>query len=156
MRKLRHLDCSLPWCKVTVGQHSAIKNKSAQVCSAHRKIKKYEVDEWKLKQGCANSDGHYGFTCKCSGNTITYAGSLDINHIDGNNDNRDPTNIEVLCKMCHSEVTFNEQHHLSAPKIERHELIDPEAAGLFTGLMDYKHVVKKGKSNKTGKFTVDF
>jgi 5-methylcytosine-specific restriction endonuclease McrA len=43
--------------------------------------------------------------------TIIDPATLDINHIDGNNGNRDPSNIEILCKMCHSVVTIRNEHH---------------------------------------------
>lgn len=127
MATLKYMKCSMPNCNNTVGQHSAVKNKNKQVCSAHRKRKKAEVDNWKMQQGCANHNGHYGFPCVCS--TILDPVTLDINHIDGNNGNRDPSNIEVLCKMCHAIVTIRNEHHLQPspsrrPKIEETGLFD--------------------------------
>ena len=98
----------MPNCDNTVGQHR--KNRAnKQVCSAHRTHRKAEVDKWKMHQGCANHDHHYGFPCVCS--TIIDPATLDINHIDGNNGNRDPSNIEILCKMCHTVVTIRNEHH---------------------------------------------
>ena len=66
MTTLTFLKCSFPNCNNTVGQHSKLKNTNKQVCSAHRTHKKREVDKWKMNQGCANNDGHYGFPCICS------------------------------------------------------------------------------------------
>lgn len=106
----------MPNCNNTVGQHNKAKNQNKQVCEAHRKSKKHEVDRWKMNQGCANKDGHYGFPCVST--VILDPAQLDINHIDGNNNNRDPLNIEVLCKMCHPIVTLRNGHHLQ-PKFER-------------------------------------
>jgi len=133
MATLKYVKCSMPQCNNTVGQHSKQKNKNKQVCEAHRKHRKDEVDAWKLSLGCQNKDGHfgdgrYGFKCVCT--TIRTPASLDINHIDGNNDNRDPSNIEVLCKMCHSEVTIQQEHHLGV-KNKREAKIDPEAASIL-------------------------
>lgn len=106
----------MPNCHNTVGEHKS--NKSKQVCSSHRKQRKDEVDAFKLQSGCANSDGlRYGFACVCS--NIFHPATLDINHIDGNNLNRDPANIEVLCKMCHTVVTLNQEHHLQTKKSTR-------------------------------------
>jgi hypothetical protein len=126
MATLKHLKCSMPNCPNTVGQHSKTKNTSKQVCSAHRTKRKNEVDTWKMQQGCANHNGHYGFPCVCS--TILDPATLDINHIDGNNGNRDPSNIEVLCKMCHTKVTMNSGHHLQARPDRRLKIAD---TGLF-------------------------
>jgi len=118
----------MPNCSNTVGQHSKTKNTSKQVCSAHRTNRKNEVDKWKMQQGCANHDGHYGFPCVCS--TILDPATLDINHIDGNNGNRDPSNIEVLCKMCHTKVTIHNEHHLQARPDRRVKIVE-------TGLFDF-------------------
>jgi hypothetical protein len=128
MATLKHLKCSMPNCPNTVGQHSKTRNTSKQVCSAHRTKRKNEVDTWKMQQGCANHNGHYGFPCVCS--TILDPATLDINHIDGNNGNRDPSNIEVLCKMCHTKVTMNSGHHLQARPDRRLKIAD-------TGLFDF-------------------
>ncbi len=118
----------MPNCNNTVGQHDKKKNKNKQVCSAHRTNKKHEVDRWKMLQGCANKDGHYGFPCVSK--EILDPAQLDINHIDGNNMNRDPANIECLCKMCHPVVTLRNEHHLQ-PKQERRFKLAP------TGLFDF-------------------
>jgi hypothetical protein len=123
MATLSYLKCSFPNCNNTVGQHTKSKNK--QVCSAHRSHRKSEVDKWKMHQGCANKDGHYGFPCVCS--EILDPVTLDINHIDGNNSNRDDNNIEVLCKMCHTIVTIRNGHHLQpSPDRRTRELAAPE------------------------------
>jgi 5-methylcytosine-specific restriction endonuclease McrA len=112
MKKLPPLTCSLPHCSRKVGYHKAHKNgthQNKQVCNYHRKAGKHEVDAWKMSQGCANKDAHYGFACVSM--DILHPATLDINHIDGNNLNRNPENIEVLCKMCHTVVTIQEGHH---------------------------------------------
>jgi len=109
MATLKHLKCSMPWCNNTVGEHRPGRNK--QVCSAHRTHKKHEVDHFKMSQGCANHDNHYGFLCFCQ-TTILDPQQLDINHIDGNNLNRSPENVEVLGVMCHRLVTKRYEHHL--------------------------------------------
>lgn len=114
--KLPYMKCSIPSCCNTVGQHDKSKNKNKQVCASHRTTKKHEVDRWKMNKGCANRDSHYGFPCVSK--DILDPAQLDINHIDGNNSNRDPNNIEVLCKMCHTMVTLQSGHHLQ-PKQER-------------------------------------
>ena len=116
----------MPNCSNTVGQHSKKLNTSKQVCSAHRTKRKHQVDKWKMDQGCANKDGHYGFPCVS--NTILHSAQLDINHIDGDNGNRDEKNIECLCKMCHTLVTIRNEHHLQ-PRPDRRAKI--ENNGLF-------------------------
>lgn len=124
MAILKYLKCSLPTCHNTVGQHKENQNK--QFCHAHRKHRKHEVDKWKMDQGCANRDGHYGFPCVSR--TILDPVQLDINHIDGNNTNRDEKNTEVLCKMCHPVVTIRNGHHLTPIGTRR---LTPIDTGLF-------------------------
>lgn len=132
VKHLTHLKCSIPNCNNTVGQHNAKKNKNKQVCDPHRTSRKHEVDKWKLDSGCANKDGHYGFPCVCA--DLLDPVQIDINHIDGNNDNRDPSNVECLCAMCHRLVTIRAEHHLQPNNSRRAKLQDPN--GLFTGLID--------------------
>lgn len=120
----------MPNCHNTVGQHSKRQNTNKQVCEPHRKTRKSEVDIFKMRSGCANKDGHYGFPCVCS--VILEPATLDINHIDGHNENRDEKNIEILCKMCHTVVTIRNEHHLGERIDRRTKLAD---TGLFTGLL---------------------
>lgn len=128
--KNKFLKCSFPTCNNTVGQHSKALNTNKQVCEQHRGAKKGEIDRWKISKGCANQSGHYGFMC--SSTNILDPVQLDINHIDGNNDNRDSTNVEVLCAMCHRMVTKLSNHHLSTKSSRTPEFAD---TGLFTGLI---------------------
>lgn len=37
---------------------------------------------------------------------VDYACLLDVHHIDGNNNNHDPSNLMTLCAFCHRLVTF--------------------------------------------------
>ena len=119
---LNYLKCSMPNCHKTVGQHNKKNNKNKQVCSAHRNHRKHEVDQWKLNSGCANKNGQYGFPCGAK--IITHPAQLDINHIDGINSNRDPKNIEVLCKLCHPIVTLANKHHLTPTESRRAKLLN--------------------------------
>jgi hypothetical protein len=112
----------MPNCHNTVGQHRANNNK--QVCSAHRTYRKNEVDLWKMEMGCSNKDGHYGFACVCK--TIIDPATLDINHIDGNNGNRDPSNLEILCKMCHTVITLRLEHHKQSKSSRRLQIADTD------------------------------
>lgn len=122
MTTLKYLKCSMPQCNNTVGQHSKKNNKNKQVCSAHRTYRKHEVDKWKLDNGCNNKDGRYGFPCMAKG--FIHSSQLDINHIDGINSNRDPKNIECLCRLCHPVVTLNNDHHLTTTESRRATFAD--------------------------------
>lgn len=51
------------------------------------------------KDYCENTDGRLGFTCTT---TIFWNGMLDVDHIDGNSENNDESNLQTLCKCCHS------------------------------------------------------
>jgi hypothetical protein len=131
MTTLKHMKCSMPNCHNTVGQHSKQKNVNKQVCSAHRNSRKNEVDKWKMDAGCANKNGKYGFPCTAT--EILDPVQLDINHVDGNNDNRDEKNVEVLCCLCHRMVTLREEHHKQPKQSRRAKIVD---TGLFTGLIE--------------------
>jgi hypothetical protein len=120
------IKCSLPDCNNRVGQHR--KGRSKQFCEPHRKYRKHEVDLFKSKRGCQNDDGRYGgLPCSCS---ILDPSQLEINHINGHNDDRRDDNIEVLCANCHRLATKEGEHHLTgkSPII----LVNPE---LFDGLI---------------------
>lgn len=107
----------MPWCNNTVGQHKIGKNK--QVCEIHRNSKQHEVDKFKMSHGCANHGGlRYGFPCYCK-QAVIDPQQLDINHIDGNNLNRDPSNIEILGVACHRLVTKRFEHHCSRNSDDR-------------------------------------
>lgn len=41
---------------------------------------------------------------------------LDVDHIDGNHNNHDPTNLQTLCSNCHRLKTYKEQQ---AKKLNR-------------------------------------
>lgn len=102
--------CTLPGCINTVSYHKKNGNqyKWKMFCEAHRTIRKFEVDAWKMKTGCENVDAHHGFKCTSH---ITDASQLDVNHIDGDRQNGDENNLEILCKVCHQRVTIDNGHH---------------------------------------------
>ena len=110
---LPYLKCSFPGCCRTVGQHNKKTNANQTMCSYHRGKGKHEVDRWKMNNGCANKDSHYGFPCVVT--VILSPDTIDVNHIDGNNLNRHESNIETLCKMCHAKVTLLNGHHMQKP-----------------------------------------
>ena len=39
--------------------------------------------------------------CEACGFVAEYAIQLDVDHIDGNSDNNDPSNLQTLCANCH-------------------------------------------------------
>ena len=51
------------------------------------------------KDYCENIDGRFGYKCTAH---IPYPGALELDHIDGNQLNNIPKNIQTLCKVCHS------------------------------------------------------
>ena len=109
--------CAMPGCTNKSSYHNAGKKingtlvaKWKMFCSAHRNARKFEVDQWKMSQGCSNTDAHHGFKCTA---IIFYPEQLDINHIDGNRHNADPKNLECICRNCHSAVTRQNGHHLT-------------------------------------------
>jgi hypothetical protein len=122
-----YVKCSIPNCDKGVGYHrtknsrlfEGISIRWKTVCEKHRRpgIGKQFTDNWKMLQGCENRTGKYGVPCT---SIITDPSQLEINHIDGNNTNRDPDNIEVLCSNCHRIATVEQNHHL--PKIGKNNI----------------------------------
>lgn len=62
------------------------------------------------KDYCENVDGRLNFFCT---STIMMAGQLDVDHIDGNPKNNDPSNYQTLCKCCHTYKTIVNKDGLS-------------------------------------------
>lgn len=56
------------------------------------------------KDYCENKDGSRGLGFSCT-STIVWSGQLDVDHIDENPSNNDPTNLQTLCKNCHAVKT---------------------------------------------------
>ena len=57
---------------------------------------------WRCHQasyGKRNIDGRFGYKCTTY---IPYPGALEMDHIDGNRENNTESNIQTLCKVCHS------------------------------------------------------
>jgi hypothetical protein len=130
----QYVKCSLPNCNNGVGYH--IKRGTGYtawktMCNVHRSTgktgQKHIVDKWKMVNGCANKNSHYGFPCT---STPTIPAHLEVNHIDGVNLHRDPSNVEILCTACHRLVSKNSKHHLQ----NHYSGITPVDTGLFTGL----------------------
>ncbi len=128
MNKNSYIKCSLPNCDQKVGYHriKALKRSDGfsivwkNLCEKHRTgIGKDLVDRWKLMQGCCNKNGKYGLACT---SVISDPGQLQINHIDGNNANRDDSNIEVICGNCHTLATKINRHHMPN-RNDRHSTI---------------------------------
>lgn len=48
----------------------------------------------------------YGYKCVCCGleNWLNKPVSLELDHIDGNSSNNDPSNLRMLCPNCHSQT----------------------------------------------------
>ena len=133
-----YVKCSIPNCTEKVGYHTVKTNKNGtgtrivwkNMCNKHRAkgIGRDLADRWKLQHGCENSDGRYGFVCT---SVISNPAQLQINHKDGNNLNRDESNIEVLCGNCHTVVGLQNKHHLPNTTTRKTRIANPK---LFYGL----------------------
>lgn len=109
--------CTMPDCTNRVGYHKRYPKEDGtpgfkwmSACDYHRTTGKVAFNEWKISAGCENADGHYGFPCPSRWSKLTPS-MIDINHIDGDRKNSDPSNLERLCRCCHGEVTILQGHH---------------------------------------------
>jgi cytochrome c553 len=82
------------------------------------KLNKTHVDRKHRKDYCENIDGRLkDFVCTTTipmKNGKPWKGVLDTDHIDGNPHNRDPSNYQTLCKVCHAWKTNKEKDYKSA------------------------------------------
>jgi hypothetical protein len=62
------------------------------------------------KHYCENIDGRLGYKCNC---TIHDSSQLEVDHIDGNPFNNDPSNLQTLCANCHKYKTHKNKDHIS-------------------------------------------
>jgi hypothetical protein len=52
---------------------------------------------------CSNKDGHLGFDCMVKWTKVPgwAKGMTEIDHVDGDCTNNDPSNLDELCPLCH-------------------------------------------------------
>jgi hypothetical protein len=50
--------------------------------------------------------------CELCGFVAVVQAQLDVDHIDGNRDNNDISNLQTLCANCHRLKTHNNEDHL--------------------------------------------
>ena len=55
---------------------------------------------------------HKGDSCELCGFIAIHAVQLDVDHIDGNHQNNDPSNLMTLCANCHRLKTHVNKDHL--------------------------------------------
>lgn len=83
-------------------------------CGTHHSMA-YKMGDWvykiNRKDYCENIDGRLGFVCTST--IIDTAWQLDVDHIDGDPSNNDPSNHQTLCKCCHPIKTRNERDYLT-------------------------------------------
>ena len=73
------------------------------------------------KNYCENIDGQLGFECPVKKNTNwqIFSQSLDLDHLDGNNDNNKLSNLKTWCKLCHMLKSKNAKDYDSTKKSGR-------------------------------------
>ena len=99
--KMLAADHGVPNIKHVLAANAGFSSVSSYLNSMHR-YRKYRLSY------CENQDGRLGFIC--TSNIIDDC-MLDTDHIDGNNNNNDPNNLQTLCKCCHAYKTLiNEDH----------------------------------------------
>tara|TARA_Y100000590_G_scaffold127784_1_gene146101 strand:- start:383 stop:919 length:537 start_codon:yes stop_codon:yes gene_type:complete len=77
-------------------------------CSKARKNgEKLDGISFIKKNYCENKDGHLGFSCPLKKNIdfSQFSESFDIEHVDGDHNNNDPSNTRTYCKFCHNRIS---------------------------------------------------
>lgn len=104
--------CSYHHCKEIARRNSV---KSAKHLTAARQgmsITEYQHQHHPYlryrKDYCENIDGRLGFKCTTN---IHWPGMLDIDHINGDPYNHNVTNLQTLCKCCHSYKSWKNQDY---------------------------------------------
>jgi hypothetical protein len=60
------------------------------------------------KDYCENTDGRLGYVCE---SVIRIPAQLEVDHIDGNPKNNDPSNLQTLCSLCHKYKTLMQKDY---------------------------------------------
>jgi len=72
------------------------------ICSAHfKKLTRANTCHYTnhKKNYCENKDGRLGPICT---STVVHDCQLSVDHIDGDHNNDDPSNLQTLCHNCHA------------------------------------------------------
>jgi hypothetical protein len=66
------------------------------------------------KDYCENIDGRLDYTCTTT--IVAPRWQLEVDHIDGNNQNNDESNFQTLCSCCHRYKTMMNEENLPKEK----------------------------------------
>jgi hypothetical protein len=104
-------------------------------CSSHHK-EKYKMNGWQYKQYreeyCENIDGRLGFTCTTT--IMAPNWQIEVDHIDGDPTNNDPSNLQSLCNCCHRYKTMINEENL--PRHKRKKMVEKEFQLLYGNLTE--------------------
>ena len=109
------------------------------MCSTHHKGK-YLMNGWIYKQHrkdyCENIDSRLGF--KCTTTIVAPNWQLEVDHIDGNNNNHEIENLQTFCKCCHAYKTMVNEENL--PMFKRKKFLED---------LHYKQLAEVGYFTRT-------
>lgn len=95
------------------------------------------------KNECSNLDGRLGFPCITDHNRfdqVSTKGKFEVDHIDRNPNNDDPSNLQELCMHCHKEKGIR-QGDFDRFKKKKSILIDDliiSDRNMFSQLFDFQ------------------
>lgn len=103
---MKVIDKNRPLCKCGKpakcnGHNVKGERKYCKLCNVCAKVK---YKDWRVKNRRFKKD-----TCERCGFVPENSCQLDLDHIDGNSNNYEESNLQTLCANCHRLKTFNNQ-----------------------------------------------
>ena len=121
-RQLQSVTMKLAVAKIELGEVVKERTKIRLQVRKYYEKQKARANGGTKHQGKGNSyKKHKGDRCEECGFVAKYSAQLDVDHIDGNHDNNDVTNLQTLCATCHRAKTIEAGDHLT-PRYDTDEL----------------------------------
>lgn len=98
------------------------------------------------KSYCENADGRLGVPCTA---TNLNSAQLELDHIDGNHLNNDPSNVQTLCKNCHSKKSIQSGDYRKSCRSHQSPGAVQSFQNIFSHLFDFGDLTKTDSTQQT-------